>query len=249
MQNDDFIMCEKHNFKRVLLDTKMVMGRELKVYKSCPYCLSEKEKIEKEYELKKLYDKLDSSNVGRKYYPLTFKNIKIVSPSFKIAKERAEKYCINAKECFDRGLGIYFFGDNGRGKTAIISCMFKELIKKDFKPYITTMNELQNNIINKKITLNDVMKKQFLCIDDIGTENYLKNNDVNWTNELLFDIVSYRDKNMLPTLFTSNHEIADLWDIGLMTKTIERISALSSANIEIKTPNSFRDNKVDNIPF
>lgn len=246
---NDFILCEKHNFKKNLISSKIMMGKEFKAYEECPYCLKEKEEEIAKEELKKLYSKLDKSNIGRKYYQLTFKTLQIPSASFQIAKERAEKYCKNAKECLTRGLGIYFYGNNGRGKTALIACMFKELIKQGYNPYITTMNELQDDLVNNRIKLEDVKNKKILCIDDIGTESYTKNENVNWINEILFEIVSYRDKNLLSTLFTSNYELADLLDNGMMKKTVERISTLATAKIKIITDKSFRVNKETEIPF
>ena len=238
-----------------MINSRIVLGKEIKAYETCPYCLKEKQEEEEREELKKMYSKLDASNIGRKYYPLTFRNLEIPSKSFEIAKSRAEKYCENFEECSKRGLGIYFYGNNGRGKTALIACMFKELIKQGYEPYITTMYELQDDIINNRISLEDVRSKKILCVDDIGTESYCKNGDVNYTNQLLFEIVSYRDKNLLSTLFTSNYKIAGddkekgLLENGMMKKTVERISTLSTVKIEIQTDCSFRANKEKNIPF
>ncbi len=246
---NEFKLCEKHNYQRKYLKSMYSMGQEFKYYEPCPECAKERAEEEAKKELKKLYDKLDSSNIGRKYYPLTFRTLQIVSPSFEIAKTRAEKYCEKSNECLKRGLGIYFFGDNGRGKTALIACMFKELIKQGYKPYITTMNELQNDIINNRVKLDDIQTKQILCIDDIGSESYLKGDDTKWINELLFEIVSYRDKNLLSTLFTSNHEVAKLLDNGVMKKTVERISTLGTVKLEIVSDKSFRSNKETKIPF
>ena len=246
---NDFILCEKHNYQRKFITSRIIMGKEFKAYEECPYCLKEKEVEKERIEIKKLYDKLDKSNIGRKYYPLTFKNLEIVSQSFKTAKNRAEKYCQNFDECFKRGLGIYFYGDNGRGKTALIACIFKELIKKGYEPYLTTMNELQGDIINNRVNLDDIKAKKILALDDIGSESYVKGDDTKWINELLFEIVAYRDKNLLPTLFTSNHKVSELMDNGVMKKTVERISTLGTAKIEIVSDKSFRVNKEVKLPF
>ena len=245
----DSIMCKKHNYERKYLKSMYSMSREIKYYAPCPYCAKERQEEEEKEELKKLYDNLNLSNIGRKYYPLTFSNLKKISPSFEDAKKRAIKYCEVAQVCKEKGLGIYFFGDNGRGKTTLMACMIKELIKKGYKPYFTTLIELQENIFNKLITIEEVKNKDFLFIDDIGTESTTKNNDVSWIGEKLFEIVSHRDKELLPTIFSSNFKISELIDKGVMKKTAERISTLGTVKLEIVSEESFRNNKEIDIPF
>ncbi len=66
-----------------------------------------------------------------------------VSPSFSTAKQRAMRYCQNADICKEKGYGIYFHGDNGRGKTALMSCMIHELVKSKHDCYIANFEDIK----------------------------------------------------------------------------------------------------------
>ena len=241
-----------------VLETKFVpiLGKEIEVLEECENCKrikaeeeKQKEKERQQAEKQKMFDSLISSNIGRKYYNLTFDKLEQVSPSFTDAMNRIKKYCEVSKTCKDRGLGIYLFGDNGRGKTALIACMFKELIKQGYKPYTTTLNELQDNLINSRITLEEIKNKDFLCLEDIGTESSTKGLDPNWISQILFDITNHRDKELLPTLFTSNIPVSGLERKGIMKKTIERIAILGTVKLEIVSNESYRLKELKNIPF
>lgn len=243
------------NLKKI--GEKEVIGRTFEIFEDCVNCEEnlKKQKVQEIVEIKKkkrqeMYDKLVASNIGRKYYHNTFDNMELVSPSFENALNRAKKYCENIQECLNRGLGIYFFGKNGRGKTAIVSCMIHELIKLGYSPYFTTLGELQDDIINRRKTKEEIKSKQILFLDDIGTEKATSKEEISFSNDLLFEIVLYRDKNLLPTIFTSNLLISELFKHGIMLKTIERIKTLGTAKIEIITPASFRlKEEKQKIPF
>lgn len=234
-----------------------VFGKTFEIFEDCVSCEEnlKKQKEQEAIELEKkkrqeMYDKLIQSNIGRKYYHNTFDKMELVSSSFENALNRAKKYCENIQECVKRGLGIYFFGKNGRGKTAIVSCMIHELIRLGYSPYFTTMGELQDDIINQRITKEEIKTKQILFLDDIGTEKATSKEEISFSNELLFEIVLYRDKNLLPTIFTSNLLVSELFKHGIMLKTIERINTLGTAKIEVATPSSYRlKEEKQKIPF
>lgn len=243
-----------HDLK--VIGQKESMGMKFDITEECSNCARlEAEKIETKRlarvkaERLEMYDRLQSSNVGRKYYRHVFDSLEMVSESFKTAHDRAKKYCEVSNICKDKGYGIYFFGNNGRGKTALMACMIHELIRQGYECYLTNLSELGDDIINKRVDLDKIKKIDFLFLDDIGSERATKGDDNTWLNDKLYDLVSARDKEMLPTVFSSNVQIGDLIDMGVMKKTVERISSMATVKLEIITDNSYRMKKDEEIPF
>lgn len=233
-----------------------VLGKVYDIVEDCQVCLrraAEKEEAEKLEAIKthrrEMYDSLIASNVGRKYYRVMFDTVEMVSESFEKARARAQKYCEVHETCKEHGYGIYFYGDNGRGKTALMACMIHELIRLGNECYITSISELGDNIINKRVDLEKVKNIAFLFLDDIGSEKTMNGEQTTWLNDKLFEIVAHRDKGMLPTIFSSNVQPSDLLKNGVMKKTVERISSMSTAKLEIVTDNSYRSRKTESIPF
>lgn len=233
------------------IETKYIalLGREVTSYEDCKVCEKNELKAKVEKERKALFEKLIESNVGRKYFRLIFDNLEPNGETFQIAVNRARKYCKVANTCKDKGLGIYFFGNNGSGKTTIMACMIKELIKQNYTCYIINSIELAQGLIDNTLKIDKIKNIDFLFLDDIGTEKSIKNNDTSWISEKLFEIISYRDKEMLPTIFSSNMKISELLKNGMMKKTVERIFSLATVNIEVITRESYRLRKELEIPF
>lgn len=242
--------CKTCGSELKMIGTKEVMGRSFNIFEDCVKCKEtlEQEKVLKQEELKqqerkKMYDKLVQSNIGRRYYHNNFETMEIVSPSFETALKRSKRYCEVADKVKAKGQGIYFYGDNGRGKTGIVACMVKALIKNGYSPYVINLVELTGDLINDRVDIEDIKTKDFLFVEDIGSENVSKGSDPNWISEKLFEIVLYRDKELLPTCFTSNIKVADLLKMGMMKKIVERISTLSTVKLEIITPQTYREKK------
>ena len=243
--------CPKCGSELKAIETKYVpfLHKEITSYEDCKVCEQNEIKAKVEKERKALYEKLIESNVGRKYFRLIFDNLEPNGESFKIATDRARKYCQVANTCKDKGMGIYFYGNNGSGKTTIMACMIKELLKQHYSCFIINSIELAQGMIDHTLKIETIKNIDFLFLDDIGTEKSTKNDDTSWISEKLFEIISYRDKEMLPTLFSSNMKISDLYKRGMMKKTVERIYSLSTVSLEVITDGSFRlIDKID-IPF
>jgi len=250
MTNDSKI-CPVCGSELKVIETKFVpfLNKEITVYEDCKVCAANriKEKAEKERHL--LFDKLVEANVGRKYFKLIFDNLEPNGSSFEYACNRAKKYCDASSICKSKGMGIYFFGNNGSGKTSIMTCMIKELLKRKYSCYLIGTYELTQGIIDKTIDLNKIKKVDFLFLDDIGTEKSVKGDEVSWISEKIFEIIAYRDKEMMPTIFSSNMKISELLKNGMMKKTVDRIFALSTVSLEVITQSSFRLRDTENIPF
>lgn len=250
MINDSKI-CPVCGTELKAIETKYVtlLKRNVTSYEDCKVCEQNELKAKVERERKLLFEKLIESNVGRKYFRLIFDNLTPNGDSFQNAVNRARKYCEVANTCKDKGMGIYFYGNNGSGKTTIMACMIKELLKKHYSCYIINSIELAQGMIDNTLKINEIKDIDFLFLDDIGTEKSIKNDDTSWISEKLFEIIAYRDKEMLPTIFSSNMTISELLKNGMMKKTVERIFSLSTVSLEVITNGSFRLRDTTEIPF
>ena len=104
--------------------------------------------------------------------------------------------------------GLYLHGNFGCGKTYLISAIFNELAKKNYKSSIIFWPEFVRQAFyddfNQKFEY--VKKVKLLLIDDIGAEGL---NDWN-RDEILCPLLQYRMDNNLTTFFTSNFNINEL---------------------------------------
>ena len=126
---------------------------------------------------------------------------------------------------------IYLAGPTGVGKTHLVRCMANELISngkivrlvtafnmnQDFKEFSKTKNE---ELLNKYTT------PEVLVIDDLGTEPKYK--DV--TIELLYLVINERKVKKLPTIITSNLDLADIrdtYDERIYSRIVDRQTSIN----------------------
>ncbi|MBK5262995.1 MAG: ATP-binding protein [Peptostreptococcaceae bacterium] len=223
-----------------------MLGKDFPITEECENC----KKIEKQESEKNLRAKLIKANIGSRYLNLEFSNLIDVSQSFYNAKQSAIKYCKSSGVCKKKGLGMYLFGDNGRGKTAIEACILKELARQGYSIYLTNLTEVVDKIFKNELKLSFLKDVDFLVIDDIGSEKMTKTGlDETFVAEKSNELISSREKDLKPTLFTSNLSISSLLKVGYLKKIVERIYSLSTRIIEIESDESYRMRPVNELPF
>ena len=106
-------------------------------------------------------------------------------------------------------------GAVGVGKTYLMECVVNELVENGtFVLYQTAFAMNQNLLkihcgsMEEKEGLNDYLNCDLLCIDDLGTENIIKN----VTIEYLYSIINERMINNKKTIITTNLNISQLND-------------------------------------
>jgi primosomal protein DnaI len=246
--NPQFIKCPAcgHKLKVIKFRYVELLKKEFPITEECSNCKKN------EIENKELNLKLDlkKANLGSRYLNVNFSQLEEVSQSFLKAKQSSINYCKALNTCKKRGLGMYLFGDNGRGKTALVACMLREIAKQGYSIYLTNLSEVTEKIYKNEIKLSFLKKVDFLVIDDIGSERMFKTgNDETFVADKANEIIASREKDLKPTLFTSNLSISSLFKVGYTKKTIERISSLSTRVFEIQTNESYRLRKIKEIPF
>lgn len=183
----------------------------------------------------------DNSLLGKRYKDVTFDNTEISSKEFQEVYNRMRKYCSVADIVLSRGIGVYLYGDKGRGKTHLTACMVNELTNRLHSVLFTNFSEISQAIrstFGKQIELGagkseqELLRKisnvEFLFIDDFGTEKVTRGNEDLWLQGKIYDIVNDRYVNNKPIIFTSNYSLRELVeDRGVADKTVDRIMEMT----------------------
>lgn len=112
------------------------------------------------------------------------------------------------------GYGLLLIGDNGVGKTMLLSYVLVEAIRKARTTYYTTMPQLDWNIkrgFNEKniaTRLQWMLTSDFLVIDELGKER--KKRDSQFSDQQIERILKQRFDDSQPVLIGSNMDIDGL---------------------------------------
>jgi DNA replication protein DnaC len=239
--------CKVCGEEKRLVSYPEILDKKVKVLlpRSCK-CIREKNKSE---ELARQMEKLRQRTEKLKKYSLlserfkavTFKQTDIKNESFRIAFNRCKKYCEIYEEVREKGQGIYLYGNSGVGKTHITACMANDLMTKGVPVLFTNLFEISKAVkstFNKnsgetELSLTERFSKiSFLFFDDLGSEIFTKNQNDNWLNGLLFDLINKRYNANKPTIFSSNYSLDKLEEIrGIHNKIIDRIAEMTSGAV------------------
>lgn len=226
-EKEGIIYCKKCNEPRTsYLD---FMDKYMRIPCACQR--AEKKSLE----LKK------NSLIGKRYKDVAFNNTEITSEEFQEVFNRMRKYCSVADIVLSRGIGVYLYGDKGRGKTHLTACMVNELTNRLHSVLFTNFSEISQAIrstFGKRIELGagkseqELLRKisnvEFLFIDDFGTEKVTRGNEDLWLQSKIYDIVNDRYVNDKPIIFTSNYSLRELVeDRGVADKTVDRIMEMT----------------------
>lgn len=215
-----------------------------------------KENLENLDKMRKIEKLKSLSLLGERYKAVTFSNSRTgINPSFDIAFNRCKKYCEVYEETVKNGCGIYLFGDKGVGKTHLTACMANFLLSECVPVLFTNLFEISKAVkstFNRESSQTEqTLIQKFssidvLFFDDLGTEIFTKTSGETWLQGLLFDLINKRYNNKKATIFSSNYSLNSLInERGIMEKTVDRISEMTSGAVMKITGSSLRG-KTDN---
>ena len=242
---DDCIICKKCKTPRMYY----LEDFETTVPSLCKCQQEENEKQKRLEEQKRNFEKymnlIRNSLLNPKFKELSFETLDLegADESFLNAKKRLETFVDKWQEVREKGLGFYIYGDTGLGKTALTVCVGKALLKKLVPVLFTSFIEITKQIqdtynedsnVSEMKLLRDFISVPLLIIDDVGAERLNK-----FQQEIIYYIIDSRYKNMMPTIFSSNYSLDELIEIGLETRTVDRINEMSTALIKL-TGNNYR---------
>ena len=208
----------------------------------------EREKLDKMRKIEKLKS---LSLLGERYKSVTFSTSKTgMNSSFDAAFNRCKKYCEIYEETVKNGYGIYLFGDKGIGKTHLTACMANFLLSKCVPVLFTNLFEISKAVKStfsressqtEQILIQKFSNIDVLFFDDLGTEIFTKTSGETWLQGLLFDLINKRYNNQKATIFSSNYSLNSLInERGIMEKTVDRISQMTSGAVMKITGSSLR---------
>lgn len=165
--------------------------------------------------------------------------------SYDIVKNNAQKdKYIKTCELFKKYIGklketekklIFLNGNVGVGKTYILKATTHEAIKQGYYALYTTAFDLNKSFLayhcaklnEKDEILNKYLECDLLLIDDLGTENILKNVTV----EYLYLIINQRLESGKNTIITTNlslDELKDTYDERIMSRISNKQTCITT---------------------
>lgn len=124
-------------------------------------------------------------------------------------KQYVLRYTEHLDKVYREGKGIYFFGNNGVGKTTLACMILKECYtyrytckRITFMDYVSLYTRAWGDSEVKQEVeeeINKIKSREFLCIEEIGKEN-----DTKVAVNVLEDLLRYREDNSLPTIICTN---------------------------------------------
>ena len=187
-------------------------------------------------------ERRNNSGMPTKYMSKTGKDFKfdIYGEDTTTQKALCNAYIQNFKSGI-RGTGLYIYSETpGSGKTFLTCCIGNEILKKQdiSLKFITMADFIELSFKASKIDedwdkLRSIREATLLILDDLGANNTKASID-----NALFSLVDYRNKNNLPTIYTSN-----LSREGLKEKFNDRVvSRIFDNTIPLSMPEkSIRD--------
>lgn len=124
-------------------------------------------------------------------------------------KQYVLRYTEHLDKVYKEGKGIYFFGNNGVGKTTLACMILKECYtyrytckRITFMDYVSLYTRAWGDSEAKQEVeeeINKIKSREFLCLEEIGKEN-----DTKVAVNVLEDLLRYREDNSLPTIICTN---------------------------------------------
>lgn len=210
----------------------------------------EQEKIEMERRKIIFAKKQQYAGLPEKYKSARFDNATIDKGNKEIY-DRAKTYCSKFEDILNNNLGIYFFGENGSGKTHLTACICNEILANTdylvkFTSITRLIQEMQSSYnYDNNITIAEILTKikefDLVIIDDLGKE-FLGGKSA-YAERMLYEIINARYNANKPVIFSSNFTIKQLMeDLRVDRAIVERIGEMSNRIIKVEGHNFRKEN-------
>ena len=215
-------------------------------------CACDRKVMEAQAKQRRLEDRLriyDSKSIrslmGEFYLKHTFDNIPANDrPDYQHALSACKRYCEKVEEVAKKGQGLYIWSPTaGNGKTTLMACMRNAIVAKGMRAVMINCAELMRQAMDRGrptpegqlFSYSLFLDADVLLLDDIGVQDLsLQNNYNNWVQTELYELLDYRNRNNLSTVFTSNYSPEDLQrKRGVDFKTVDRIIERSTLVVRI----------------
>ena len=148
-------------------------------------------------------------NMWRSNVPLKYWEHEISDVTDSRIKRVIEKYVDNLDKLILKGTGLYFYGNQGTGKTLASCLILKEALKRGYTVYFTMLTEVLEKYCDSRYDTNaravftkSILDADLLVLDDID-KGYIS--DKSTFIDSAYDYVfRTRANNKLPVIITSN---------------------------------------------
>lgn len=182
---------------------------------------------------------LKTIGIGRRYLTCSFESFK----GGEIYVNECKKFLHNGKS---NGKSLFITGAYGCGKTHLAVAICRELLKLKTHPSIIfktgaeLLLDIRKSFGNDNTSEDEVVSTytnpDVLVIDDLGAEKA-----TDWARTTLYVIIDRRDREMLPTIITSNLSLMEIKDI-LGGRIASRIANSRIIKMNMKDYRRIREN-------
>jgi DNA replication protein DnaC len=137
------------------------------------------------------------SKLFPRYVDKSIEEFQILDPSHEVAVQRVKEYLASLADCRRYGFGLTFLGLTGVGKTFLAQMVLKSAEEEGFN--IDSI-ELATQDLHQCIRQSR-QETDFVLFDDVGRE---PEDESDRSNRLVFSMIQFRSKRMLPFLITSS---------------------------------------------
>jgi DNA replication protein DnaC len=169
--------------------------------------------------------KMRASNIPSLYMDMSFENF---HDQELVELKKVKKYVDKFEEMKKDGIGIYFQGPSGTGKTLFLCCIIRGVIEKGYFGYYEYMGDIIDNIINlpfdeKEEYKDNISTYSLMAIDEIDKKI---TSEKKVAETIFSDLIRHRLSNNLPTLLSSNcpiNKLESLYDKSLVSTIREKL--------------------------
>src|SRR6185436_11388628 len=107
------------------------------------------------------------------------------------ALKKVQRYCARRRRVLSNGYSLLLMGDNGVGKTMLLSYVLTQMIRRGSTVYYTTLAQLDADIkrgfndVEAERRLEFLLESDFLAVDEIGKEHFKTESYLNTRLEAL----------------------------------------------------------------
>jgi len=147
------------------------------------------------------HEDLVRARIGRNHWYATLDQV----PDECLHKDRVSRYVGEIYSTLKRGIGLYLYGDYGRGKTALAGVCLKACMAHGGTSLMLRGMELKDAIIDKPaFDDNETLNQRMLAVDLLAIDDPERGGDSTWSRSCLEEVVRARTDAKQSTILATN---------------------------------------------
>ena len=155
---------------------------------------------------------LERMNIGKRYWGANLASIGDLTAHGKVVRKYLDQVDVMAS----RGIGMYLWGNNSRGKTYTACALLKAIHQAGYSVYCVMADQLRSIYIDRSMfdpemsVVQRVEQVEILLIEDLGKEYTGKGSG--WAELCFENLLRKRTRELKPTFITTNLSPRDFGD-------------------------------------